>query len=111
MSRKTVSRGTAAAALATLLTLASAAPSFAAPRHTGERALSPQTGVWSLVLDLSKRLTGWALGVDLSQKSSGSSGNVGIDQSLGADPNGNQIAIDPTSSPIGSAPIYGGGHP
>lgn len=109
MSRKTVSRGMTAAALATLLTLASAAPSLAAPRHTGERALSAQTGVWSLVLDLSKRLAGWALGVDLSQKSAATSGNASTEHSLGLDPNGIDVTVDPTS-PVGGAPVAGGGH-
>jgi hypothetical protein len=109
MSRKTVSQGTAAAALATLLTLASATPTLAAPRRAGERGQPVQTNVWSFVLELSQRLTGWVFGPGLGIKAGDISGNATTEATYGMDPNGNEAAIDPYSSPTAPSPLVGGG--
>lgn len=108
MSRKTVSRGAAAAALATLLTVASAAPTLAAPRSAGERGLTARISVWSLVWDVSKRMTGWAFGIDAGFTASKPARGITDKITMGADPNGNQMTADPTEA-TGRVPVFGGG--
>ncbi len=110
MSRKTVSRGATATALATLLTLASATPTLAASRPSRERGLSVRTGSWSLVLDLSLRMGGWMFGIDLGRSASGKPTGITEKVGLGLDPNGQEMANDPVyPTPIGVAPVAGGG--
>jgi len=106
MSRKTVSRG-AAAALATLLILASAAPSFATPRHAGGRGLTAQTGVWSFVVEFSQRLAGWAVGVDPGAKAPRPARGISEKVTWGSDPNGDHLTVDPMG-PGGPVPVYPG---
>jgi hypothetical protein len=107
MSRKTVSRGTAAVALATFLTLAGAAPTLAAPRHTGEPGLRAPTSVWGLMVNFSEHLVRWAFGAGWSEKAVGSAPDT-TDFVPASDPNGQQISVDP-ASPVGTAPSPGGG--
>jgi len=106
MSRKTVSRGTTAVALATLLTLAGAAPTLAASRHASEPGLKAPTSVWGLVLDFSEHLMRWALGAAGCEKTASSSAPT--DNGVGADPNGAVVNADP-STPIGIAASPTGG--
>jgi len=97
MSSKTVSRGSVALALAASLSLASAAPGFAAPHHrSGEREAQAQTSLWSFVINLTRDFVAQAFGFDPSQQKSSSSAATNSDNSIGADPNGISIAIDPT---------------
>lgn len=107
MSRKTVSRGTAAVALVTFLTLAGATPTLATPRHSGEPGVKTSISVWGFVMRLSEHLVSWAFGASSSEKA-WSSGSDTTDISMGADPNGNELSVDP-SGPGGTVPAPIGG--
>jgi hypothetical protein len=104
MSRKTVSRGTTATALAALLTLATAAPSFAAPRPEGSRSPRARVSAWSLFLDMA----GWVFGFGTSPGTSKPLQGVTEKSTFGMDPNGNSVAVDPPS-PVAPVPTFGGG--
>lgn len=105
MSSKTVTRSTAAVAVATFLTLAGAAPSMAAPRSSGETGARAPISAWSLMVSFSERLVKWVSGAAWDKAMS--SGPDTTDISYGADPNGNHLTMDPTD-PIGTVPGPGG---
>lgn len=104
MSSKTVTRSTAAVAIATFLTLAGAAPSMAAPRSSGETGARAPISSWSLVMSFSERLVKWASGAAFKLAPTPPDTS---DISYGADPNGNHLATDP-GEPIGTVSGPGG---
>jgi hypothetical protein len=105
MSSKTVSRSTAAVAVATFLTLAGAAPSVAAPRSSGEPGARVPISAWSFMMSFSERLVKWASSAAFDKIVPSAPDSADI--SYGADPNGNQLTMDP-SNPVGTVPGPGG---
>jgi hypothetical protein len=103
MSSKTVTRSTAAVAIAAFLTLAGAAPSMAAPRSSGEPGARAPISTWSLVLRFSERLVKWAAGAADKLTPAPDTSDI----SYGADPNGNHFMAEPVE-PIGTVPGPGG---